>query len=213
MRRGLTIPWVVVVCALTILALLFALFSARQRAYAAGMRADSLEVAHDTLLIRHAADLLLWERRVLQGRIAQSRLERELARRPAVVVRPVLQVDTLRLTDTVLVEGDTIRTAAFLRYQPPVKLSALVVVPPTPGLATLDATMTLDTIPLGLRILCGRSRNGVRPVTAQVETPPWVTVRMDTPQAVPEVCNHPAPRRGIPWWTLPLAFGAGALLR
>lgn len=213
MRRGVTVPWVVVVCALTILALLFALRSAQSRAYAAGMRADSLEVAEDTLILRYAADLLQWERRVLQGQIERTRLERELGRRPAVVVRPVLQVDTLRTTDTVIVEGDTIRTASFLRYQPPVKLSALVVVPPAPGFATLDATMTLDTIPLGLRILCGRSRNGVRPVTAQVETPPWVTVRMDAPQAVPEVCNHPAPRRGIPWWTLPLAFATGALLR
>jgi hypothetical protein len=200
---------ILVLCLLTIGALLLSLRSANARATRAGMIADSLVATLDTLRVYHIDALTYWERRVVQTEIDRTRLERELRRKPAVVLRPVLHIDTLRIVDTVEVQGDSIRTATFTRYQPPVTLTALVAM--SSRAATLDATMALDTIPLGIRIQCGEGR--VRPVTAQISTPAWVTLRMGTPQAAPEVCNAPRPRRGLPWWSVLVGVTGGLLLR
>jgi len=197
MRKPVSGFWEVVVLVVTCAALVVALASARARATRLGLRADSLAAVTDTLRLVHADSLRVWARRGVQ--MAQPGGTR-------VVVRPVLQVDTVRIVDTVAVTGDTVRQARFVRYQPPMTLDAEVTMPPAPAPAALSATLTLDPIPVGVRVVCGRDRDGVRPVEASVTTPSYVTLTMATPEVSPEVCNRTPSSRS--WWpTVALVTG------
>lgn len=200
-----TIPWEIPVLFLTALLLLVALGSARRRADILGLRADSIQARADTLRVAFADSLATWRRRAVQ-----------LPTTPAtrVVVRPVLQVDTVRIVDTVEVMGDEVRTATFLKYQPPVSLRAEVALPPAGQAGTLDATLAVDPIPLTVRIACGGATDGIYPVEAVVTTPTEVTLRMDTPMVDPNVCNQPTPRAARSWpYTLLVGLVAGLALR
>lgn len=198
------IPWETVVLLVTTALLLLALTSAQHRAEVLGLRADSVQARADTLRVTFAESLAVWRRRAVQVTTTPA---------TRVVVRPVLRVDTVRVADTVAVTGDAVRTATFLKYQPPVSLRAAVALPPAGQPGTLDATLVVDPIPLDLRIACGRAVDGIRPVEAVVTTPSAVTLTMDTPVVDPAVCHRPdpAPRR---WpYALLVGFVAGLALR
>lgn len=193
--------WEIAMLLVTCVLLLVAVASARDRAMRLGLRADSLTAVVDTLRLVYADSLRVWARRGVQ--VSHPGGTR-------VVVRPVLQVDTVRIVDTAIrysrMPNDTVRHARFLRYQPPITLDAEVTLPPEPSPVALSATLTLDPIPVDVRVVCGRDRDGVRPVEASVTSPSYVTLSMATPEVSPEVCNRTAPSRS--WWpTIALVTG------
>lgn len=196
----------VALLAVTCALLLVALQSARARATRAMLRADSLEAVADTLRVTLTDSAAIWRRRAIQ---------RPAPREAVVVVRPVLRLDTVRVVDTVTVTGDSVRRATFLRYQAPVTLRAEVALPPAPAPGTLSATLTVDPIPVGVRIACGPVRGGWRPVEAVVTTPAGVALDLAPPVSDPVVCNAPQSPR---WWSsgaIAVAIGvvAGLALR
>lgn len=201
-----------------LLALLAAVLGALQQHAAAvrqGLRADSLEAVADTSR-RLLTDSLVtvWGRRVVQAELRADSLDHRLRLRPAVVTRTVVHLDTL--TDTIIapvVVHDSTRHADFRVRQVPYTLLAHAALPPPPVEGRLAVTVTLDPLPLDLRVGCGPKVGPVRPATATASGPPWATLDLREVRADPDVCNaQPITVTGMPWWGAGLVGIMGLLV-
>lgn len=202
MRR----PWLVVVVALA--ATVFGAIRRAHRAEAAALRAsfmaDSLEAVHDTtreLRVSVAAlgdSLRVVARRAVQVKQKRDALDREL--RVERIAREQLAVRVAELSSVVQSRPETVyaaasgraRRAVFDLRQAPYTVHAEVAMPADTGRASMRLRVTLDTIPLGVRLGCGaRGALGVRPAVVSVTAPRWASVRIGRVEQAPELCGVP----------------------
>lgn len=175
----------------------------------AALRADSTEAANDrqrTLLVR---GLEVQARRIIQMTLERDSLDRDLRVESRLRVAAQIQVARLLATTTATTEEDTTgtRRASFNVRQEPYTAHADVALPrpPTPG--TLALQVSLDTIGMHARVVCGTAVAGVRPATLLVDGPPWAAFRLEQLEQDPAVCNAP---KGLPpprrWLDRPLQY-------
>lgn len=182
-----------------------------------GFRADSLAAVNDTTV--KIGDT--WMRRALQGAIVQDSLEKALAAKPKVIVSTVIQFDTMFVKDAgkVIVASDpkdSIRTAHFEEYSPPIRSVVDVMLPRAGGHAQMGLLTVVDPIQLDVHLECGVAMGGIAPASVQVTTrTPGVRVGLPNLQAEREVCNPKASLVlsgwKLPGWTTPAAAGLGLL--
>lgn len=105
-----------------------------------------------------------------------------------------------------------IRSQRFEIRQTPYRGTADVSLPAPPGVGSLRLALTVDPAPIALRLGCSDSRNaaGIRDARATATGPDWLTLRIDSTSADPEVCN--AERARFPWLPWLIAGAEGALL-
>ena len=207
--------WVVAVALVLVAVLLaYAAWSRAELARMEGLRADSLEVVLATTMVGAGRT----EARAFQLELAQSALEDSLSRKPRVVVRTRVVIDTMP-PDTVRVAvSDTNgeRRARFTAYQAPVRLVASVALPAPPETGSIAWQAIVDPIGLQLRLSCGVERP-VRRAHVEITGPPWARLLPDSLAQTPEVCN-PRPRSiGLAlgfggWKGYAIAAGAGAAI-
>lgn len=172
-------------------------------------RKDSLRILGDSL--RGV------QRMVIQERIEHDALDRATRQSRVVDAQLAAIVATLarQITANQPVREDSsgTRTQTFDVDTVPYHAHADVSLPKPPGRGTMALRVSIDEARLGLRVGCGQpNADGLRPANAQVITPWWLTVRVDSVRQDPDVCNGDrAPRRSS--WYRRLRYPLGAELR
>lgn len=151
-----------------------------------------------------AANRSYWVRQIVQVRLERDSLDRALDSRPRVradVGVTVAGVDTVVVADTVVVDTADVRRATFRARREPFTVAAAVALPPPGPLSpTLNLSIALDTLDMGVRIGCGPpGPQGVRRATFGAELPWWATPRVRSVEQEPGVCN-PEAVDGPGWW-------------
>ena len=188
----------------------------------AALLADSLQAARDTTRTLHidvavlGDSLRVVERRAIQTAQQADALDHALGLERVAREQFSAQVKGLKTqahSDTVFIDrADGERHAEFDVRQVPYRVHAQVVLPPAPQLATMDVAVTLDPLPLDLRVGCGpATAGGVRSASATVVAPTWATVRLDRVEQAPGVCaadvQHPGPGRWSALTSIVARFG------
>ena len=175
--------------------------------------ADTLQAAKDTTRALHidvavlGDSLRVVERRAIQTAQRADALDKALGLERVVKDHLTAQVTGLRAvvrSDTVFVDrADGERHAAFDVREAPYTVHALVALPPFPGQGTMDVRVTLDSLPLELRVGCGPAAgpSGVRAASVIAVAPAWASVRLDRVEQAPGVCSADVQHPGAGRWS------------
>lgn len=112
-------------------------------------------------------------------------------------LRASIRVLSARVTSTtpVTIDAADVRHGTFDVRQEPYTAHAEVSLPAT-GLGAIDLRVTLDTMPLSLRLGCGPANaDGIRAASAAVTAPSWATVTLSRVEQDPGLCRSPALER------------------
>ena len=169
------------------------LWKAREAALAkaerAALRADSLEAVLDTTRLT-AGQAAMWERRAVQGEVAQDSLSRALGRE----VRATAAL-RLRLSAGGDVGGQTqdsagVHLVTLEGEAEGVVLSVEAVIPHGGGTPVGRWSVRLPPVPLTFRVECGVAPpDGVRPAIVRADVrPPYQVQTIEAPRVAPDVC-------------------------
>lgn len=153
-------------------------------------RADSVEAVADTT--RRVAGM--WEKRSVQMEIERDSIDDLLRQKSVVKAKIFVRVDTQYVEAVAESHADT---ADFHTHQTPFDINAHVVMPDT-GLATAAFRVSLDPIPLSVRLGCQNAKP-IKKATIAVKSPDWAKLQMDSVYQDKSVCNPDSPavrRRG-----------------
>ena len=182
------------------------------------LRADSAEAAADVthrVAVKALGDTaVVWYRRVIQERQRADELDKQLKLERIAKLHGQITVHSV---DTVVVGATTVDTqdvrhAAFVRDEPPFHVRALVTVPRPPLESSMQLGIRLDTLALGLRLSCGKAKDGIRPAEVIAVAPPWATVTFDAVSQSPDLCASPALQKHGPSRTTWFFIGAGSAI-
>jgi hypothetical protein len=171
---------------------------ALQAANTAAERDSTRDVA---LTARKVARMLgdslrIAERLVVQEAQRTDALDKALGHERRAKYALAATVDSLsRAVASAPVANDTddVRRARFDLRRAPYTIGADVMIPAPPDLARMEVDVTLDSIPVDLRLGCGApNADGIRSATVDAITPRWATVRLHRLEQVPELCASPA---------------------
>jgi hypothetical protein len=189
------------------------------------VKADSLQAAADTTrAISAKAQKVLGdsiagvERRSIQIQMRADALDKSLGRISAVVTNLSGVIKTLTVKNkpgtVVVVDSSDTRSSRFVVDSTPYHVIADVKLPPPPRVGLIDLSVRLDTLHLQPRLQCGKPVDNVRPATILVATPKWLPTVIDSSRVDVSACNPQLLKSGgLPWWTIPAAFVAGAAVR
>lgn len=220
------VPWGVVLVAVVFLSIQsWRLRSAQQAAAAAALRADSTAAAVDTSrqLARQALAVLGdslagAERRVIQQRQRADQLDRALGRERIALANATIRIRGLEATlastgpvrDSTVGADSSVRVADFTVRQPPFTVEATAALPPRPFPGSLRLGITLDPVPVQLRLGCGAAdAGGIRPASATLLGPPWAALELGRVEQSAELCRSPALARKGPSRLKWAVIGAG----
>lgn len=180
--------------------------SAQREAALNALRADSTAAAADqtrkvgeraqAAILKVLGDSLNGvERRAIQQQQRADALDRALGRERIARVEAtarVAQLETI-LAGAPVREDSTARVADFTVRQAPYTVTATATLPRPPLTASLRLGVTLDPIPLHLRLGCGPAdRSGIRPASATLIGPTWADLQLGTVEQSPDLCHSPA---------------------
>lgn len=153
------------------------------------------------------------ERRAIQQRQRADDLDRALGRERIALAAATVRIQGLEATLASVGgvrEDSGVRVADFEVRQPPYTIEATASLPPAPRPASLRVGITLDTIPLQLRLGCGPAdAGGIRPATTTILGPPWATLSLGRVEQDPSLCRSPALAKRGPSRVKWAAIGAG----
>lgn len=136
-----------------------------------------------------------YQRRAVQEDLEQTDTEEEVGVDPRARTRVTISVpgvDTTGLPspDPVSMDGET-RVASLIYEEEPFRLEATARVPPPPDTATWDVSVAMEAIRAELTVGCGEAPEGrsIRPATANLTVPEWVSVELTEVRQEPAVCN------------------------
>lgn len=155
----------------------------RRLALNATVLGDSIHaVQRQAVQVTQRADSL--DRALKLERITRTQI---VARVETLTVHTTGAVTVANTTDTAT------RSATFTGRQVPYNYSVSTVVPAPPGAATLDLHVTLDAIPLELRLGCGKANgDGIKSAEATLTGPTWATLQLGRVEQSPDLCRSPA---------------------
>lgn len=207
---------VLLLIGLVVLALLYR--HERGAHFDASLRADSALAASDSskrLSAKNIAKVLgdstaAWQRRVVQEQQRGDSLDQALGTTRKTLSDVRVQINTGRGTSSgvVTVIRDTsrvpsaattatsattdnggIRQSHFDVKAGVFSVAADVQLPAPPARGTMEATVTAPSIPLSLRLNCGKVTDGVARADAIVTGPTWATVGITHVESDPAICN------------------------
>lgn len=181
----------------------------------AAMRTDSLYAANDTarvLELRTLSDsVTAMQLRIVQTTLERDSVDRELRLRPVVRVRAGIQVDTLRMTDTVEVPtfvSDTVKAYDFEGEDGPFAFHGNAqLFPSDRALFNVNVNLTRP-IPVSARISCG-SEHGIRSASLTMTAENPFTIRPESVFQEPGICNPQQPVFSFSMGKMYWAIGGG----
>lgn len=194
----------------------FRVRSAQRAVRRAALSVDSLDAVRDTARRLNAKalglgdSLAVVQRRAVQVRQVADALDRALGAERA--IRQQLAVRVASLEAVVRAEGavtppaakdsdDEVRRGKFRLRQAPYSVRAEVELPREPSRGSMKIDVALDSIPVEVRVSCGRVGVGdVRPAAVEVIAPAWARASVGRVEQAVEVCSpaRSSPARG--WW-------------
>lgn len=191
---------------------------AGKRADSNAARADSIAAVNDTTRVISGRALTAlqklygdsvrgFERRVLQLQPQKDALDRALERSTTANATLTARVRELEANATssgsvtTTPEGD--RKADFHVRQEPYTVGASVTLPAS-GPGRMAVRVALDSATIRPRLQCGQPVGGYSPASVILTTPDWLSVRVDSVQQSPDICNPPPRRR---WYDGRLTIG------
>lgn len=167
------------------------------------LTADTLEAVRDTsrrVLIAAAVldtDRIATQRRAVQVEQRADSLDRALHLSRMAKAELTARVDSLRvqLSSVAPVVEDPAgeRAASFVIDSAPFHVRADVYMPKPPEAARLTLAVTLDTLPLEVRLGCaGANAAGIRSASVTVIGPRWANLSLGRVEQDPGVCRSPA---------------------
>ena len=145
--------------------------------------------------------LRLAERLVVQAAQHGDALDRALGQERRAKYELAATLDSLSrvvASANVTEANDDVRRARFDVRQAPYTIAADVTIPAPPDSARMEVDVTLDSIPVDLRMGCSApDQDGLRTATVDAITPRWATVRFARLEQAPELCASPALARSV----------------
>ncbi len=158
-----------------------------------------------------------WSKLAVQEKIRADDLDKRLKRETRAKADLQIRVDSLvEVIQGLPTTEDTLgtRTGVFPpTYSEPFTTSAKVVLPKPPARGSLELTIVMDPLNIGVRQQClppdGR---GVRQASVVVTGPSWADVRLGALVQDPEVCMPQLTKKTSSKFKLGAVFGAAAVL-
>lgn len=168
------------------------------------MHADSLEVSLDVtraVLVGVDVNRNFWQRRAYQESMKADGLDKKLHQESKVREQLSLTIDSLntRLYGAISVDSSGARIAQFHTYKAPFTVDIGVRLPAPPDTGVADVKVAVDTAYVGVRVGCGKAKDGVKPASVTVSSPKWLNVNIDSATQDVGVCNRPKPTK---WQTI-----------
>jgi hypothetical protein len=176
----------------------------------ANLLGDSLRIVErQAVQITQRAD-------ALDRALRDERIEHATIRTTVDSLRRIAFATVVSARDAVADSAHAVRRAHFDLRQAPYTIVADADIPPPPDSASLAMHLTLDPIPLDLRLECSPpDAHGIRSGSITAAGPRWANVRLDHVEQSPELCASPAlsrsERRGRSR-LIPLVVGLGTTL-
>lgn len=167
------------------------------------LHADSLEVSLDVtraVLVGVDVNRNFWQRRAYQESMKADGLDKKLQLESKTRASLALTVDSLyaRLYGVVRDSSGT-RLAQFHTYKAPFTVDVGVRLPAPPDTGVADVKVAIDTAYVGVRVGCGKAKDGVKPASVTVSSPKWLNINVDSATQDVGVCNQPKPTK---WQTI-----------
>lgn len=169
---------------------------------ASGLHGDSLAVSLDVtrrVLVATDHNQLAFERRAYQSNLEVDALDKQLKEESAAREKLNLTIAgleaTISSTSGVTLDSDGARLAGFHIRQEPYTVDLKVKLPPPPDTGLATVSVTVDTAHVGVRMVCGKPVDGIRPASTVVTTPKWLNVVVDSAEQNTKVCNDVKPSK------------------
>lgn len=174
---------------LLMVSLLLRISFLQNKVYQTEMAKDSIEAVSSVTIRTIKGDLQVAQHRIIQTEMEKDSLSKALKTATRIRATMSFQIDSLKASvRTVVVRDSGITSMDFPEiHKPPFKVKASVDI--VQDIATLDFTAKIDPFSVGLDVGCGTENNGVRPATATLITPKFVTVSVDSIKQSKEVCS------------------------
>lgn len=169
---------------------------------AAALRSDSLAAVVDTT--RHingvlSTNLNLVTRRAVQTQLHADSVDKKLDITSRALVSMSARVAEIHTSAVAHVsDSNTVRFADFHVRREPFTIDAHASLPAPPATGTLDVDAKVDTARIGVRMACSKGVD-VNSASVYVDTPKWLTVRVDSVKQDAAICNAQMERHTSKW--------------
>lgn len=138
--------------------------------------------------------VITWQRRAVQRKIERDKLDERLEQVTKAKADLSIRVDSLKtVIDSIQVHEDSAGVRTFRAEVDSLPYSGTITgtVPPPPQLASITLHLTIQDIPVEVRISCKEPPNDreVFRAVVNIQAPDWAPVKIGQPYTSKEVCN------------------------